>query len=1197
MCKLRYLLILGLSLILQPSLRAQEYDLEDGYYHLISNHGLALSNQGSYTNEATLYMTVHVQDSKDQAWRLVKLGQNEYAIEKPEIFRGIDCNGDGDGVGNPLIQWESEFENPNQTWVFERIAENVYAIRSKVSGMYISYVDVGPVGSPVYQLPIDSSQPKTHWTLRKADVHFKIEPVRTSSDEDWENEKIFAVNKEAGRATFTPYPSVEVMMADSSYRRQWLRPDSPDYMLLNGTWKFNWVKQPSERPVDFYRTSYDVSGWDDIDVPSCWEMKGYGTPIYTNITYPYRNNPPFIQKQDGYTSAYEPNPVGSYKRTFTLPKSWEDSPVFIHFDGVYSAMYLWVNGKKVGYSQASTEDAEFDITPYVKPGENQIAVEVYRWCDGSYLEDQDMFRLSGIFRDVYLLRRPHVHFRDFYLKDVFNGSMEDVTLKADVELRNLGKRVQTGCSVAVSLLDPCGRKIMEKSAEAGKLAGKASGKVSVEFPHISPELWSAENPVLYTVVMELKDKTGKVMEATYAQHGFRKVEIKGKRVYINDRQVFFKGVNRHDIHPVLGKSVNLESMVRDVILFKQNNINTLRTSHYPNDTKMYALCDYYGIYVMGEANLECHGNNAISSIPSWEPAYVDRMERMVLRDRNHPSVVFWSMGNESGEGDNFVAMKEAAMRLDDRPVHYCEMDDLSDMDSNMYPSLELMIAIDKEDRNKPYFMCEYVHAMGNAVGNLSEYWDYIENHSHRIMGGCIWDWVDQGLHKPGEVTDRFWYGGDFNDHPNDHEFACNGIVTSDRKETPKLKEIKYAYQYVDIRKDGDDRISLKNKYYFTDLNEFELEWSIIRDGRTVESGRASVPSAAPGETVFVTVTQMLDVQSDGEYFMNLDLVRKDRKEWAYAGHAEATEQLPLKKVQPCLAAVEVRRSDLKAAEDENLLTFSNRGFSVSFDKSKAEMTSLVFAGLEMIYNNEGFRFNWFRSVSNDKATYFFGKETLTVDKFSWNWDEEGKVAKVVTGMRAEIPGLYGGVQETIPYEVVYTVYADGLVDVAASFVTDSEFTLPRLGLVASVMPGYENLRWYGRGPHENYTDRERSAYFGLYENTVDGMVESYARSQSMGNRGDVRWLTLTNDKGQGLKLTSGPEDLGFSALHARDWDLTHTIGHTHEINEILLPQTVLSLDCVQVGLGNASCGPGPLPEYLIRNDHTYTYSFRLEGVL
>lgn len=1178
------------------SASAQKPDLEEGYWHLISDHGLALSNQGSYTNEATLYLTVHVDKSKDQAWRFIKVGEDEYVIEKPEIFRGIDCNGDGNGIGNPLIQWGTELGNSNQFWIAEAVSENVYTFRSKVSGMYISYEDVGPVGSPVFQLPIDGSLSKAHWTLKKADVEFDIEPLKVSSDEDWENETVFAVNKETGRATFTPYPSVEAMKADSSYRRQWLRPDSPDYMLLNGKWKFNWVKQPSERPADFYRTSYDVSQWDEIDVPSCWEMKGYGTPIYTNITYPYRNNPPFIQGQGGYLTEHEPNPVGSYKRTFVLPESWEGQPVFVHFDGVYSAMYVWVNGKKVGYSQASTEDAEFNITPYVKSGENQIAVEVYRWCDGSYLEDQDMFRLSGIFRDVYLLKRSPVHFRDFYLKDVFNGGkLDDITLSAEIELRNLGSKASSGCQVSVTLLDPEGKKIAGNTSAVEDLARKACGKVLVNLPAGAPELWSEEKPVLHTVVLELKDKSGKVLEATYAQHGFRKVEIKGKRAFINDRQVFFKGVNRHDIHPVLGKSVDLESMMRDVFLFKQNNINTLRTSHYPNDTKLYALCDHYGVYVMGEANLECHGNNALSSIPSWQPAYVDRMERMVLRDRNHPSVVFWSLGNESGAGDNFVAMKEAAMRLDDRPVHYCEMDDLSDMDSNMYPSLESMIAIDKVDVDKPYFMCEYAHAMGNAVGNFAEYWDYIENHSNRLIGGCIWDWVDQGLHKPGEVTDRYFYGGDFNDHPNDAEFAANGLVTSGREETAKLREVKHVYQYVDIRKVGDDKLSLRNKYCFTDLDEFALEWTMVKDGKAVDAGRCDIPSAAPGETVVVTVPQMLQMDEDGEYFMDVAVVTKDRQDWAGPGHVEASEQLVLREVPAVLEPVQTRRNDLEVAEDENSVTFSNRGFSVSFDKADGEMSSLVFAGLEMIYKDEGFRFNWYRTVSNDKETFQFVGDKLTMDSFSWKWNRENEVAELVTDMTARVYDSFGRVAELVSYRILYTVYADGIVDVNASFLTDEECSVPRLGLVASVVPGYENVRWYGRGPHENYSDRESSAYFGIYEDTVDGMVEPYIRSQTMGNRGDIRWMSLTDDKGQGMKITAGG-DLSFSALHARDWDLTNEIGHTHEMYKIQLPQTVLSLDCIQQGLGNASCGPGPLPEYRIRSNHTYSYSFRLEGV-
>ena len=445
------------------------------------------------------------------------------------------------------------------------------------------------------------------------------------------------------------------------------------------------------------------------------------------------------------------------------------------------------------------------------------------------------------------------------------------------------------------------------------------------------------------------------------------------------------------------------------------------------------------------------------------------------------------------------------------------------------------------------------------------------------------------------MTDRFYYGGDFNDHPNDREFVGNGLVTSDRQETPKLREVKHVYQYVDIRKAADDKVSLRNKYYFTDLDEFALEWTIVKDGKAVDSGKTSIPSTAPGETSLVNIPQMLEMDEDGEYFIDVAVVRTDRQDWAEPGHVEASEQLVLREVPVALAPVRTFRRDLTAVEDEGSVTFANRGFSVSFDKTVGEMTSLVFAGLEMIDHKEGFRFNWFRSISNDKDTYFFTGDKLTLDSFSWKWDKDAEVAEITAENTARIYDSFGRVAECLPYKVVYTVYADGIVDVNASFRTDDVCSIPRLGLVASITPGYENVKWYGRGPHENYTDRESSAYFGIYENTVDGMVEPYLRSQTMGNRGDVRWLTLTDAKGRGMKITAGG-NLGFSALHAKDWDLTHSIGHTHELHKILSAHTILSLDCIQVGLGNASCGPGPLPEYMIKGNHTYSYTFRLEGL-
>lgn len=1184
-------LILVALLLRVLLLSAHEITLTEGYWQIAGNHGLAVSNHGAFENETNLYLEKQDITDPAQAWSFIQVGEGEFNIVKPDAYKSIDNNDTGNPNGNAVIQWTTTIGNPNQTWVLEHLGGDRYAIRSMKTGMYLSYIGDGKEGSPVCQIPSDGTQDKTHWTLRKMDVRFNVEEIRTSSNEDWENEKIFAVNKEKGRATFTPYPSVETMQADSSYRRQWFRPDSPDYLLLNGTWKFNWVKQPSERPAEFYKTSYDVSGWDDLEVPSCWESKGYGNHIYTNIEYPFRNNPPFIQSMKSYTTEHEPNAVGSYKRTFTLPESWNGSAVFIHFDGVSSAMYLWINGRKVGYSQGSTEDAEFNITPYVRAGENQVAVEVYRWCDGSYLEDQDMFRMSGIFRDVYLLRRNSVYIRDFHINDDFR-SLQKITMNAEVEVRNLSRRSQDGYSVEARLIDSEGRTVAESNGRLEPISKGSCDTVLLQIPIDSPALWSEEKPFLYTVILELKDRTGKTVEATYAQHGFRKVEIKGKAAYINDEKILFKGVNRHDIHPVYGRSVRYENMLHDIFLFKRSNINTVRTSHYPNDTKFYALCDYYGIYVMDEANIEAHGNSQISNLDSWIPAFVDRVERMVLRDRNHPSVIFWSMGNEAYAGNNFWSTRDAIMKLDDRPIHYCEKDEVADMDSSMYPNLEQLEAFDSENVDRPYFMCEYSHSRGNTMGSLDRFWDFIENHGQRTIGGCTWDWMDQSQCMPGEVSDRSYYGGDFGDRPNDGEGCCEGLITAYGEPTPKLAEVSKVYQYVDFALTENGNVVLKNKYDFTDLNEFELEWALLEDGYVIEGGKMNIPSVEPDETVIIDPPYSRP-GNDGEYFLNLSVLRKDSQDWAAPGHVEAYGQLALRKVKPQLDEFRPSGSNLAVTEEEETLSFARRGFSVAFDKNTGEMVSFINAGLELIHRKEGFRFNWFRTISHDYDDFMHGKESTEVKTFTWEWKDEGSKAVVRTEMNATIPSYVGGIAEQVPYTVEYTVYADGIVDVHAEFRTDEDFTLPRLGLAASITPGYDNLTWYGLGPDENYADRKAAAWFGVFESTVKDMEEGYARSQTMGNRGEARWLSLTDDKGRGLKITAGSE-LGFSALHVRDWDLVHTIRHNHDMNLIRLPQTILSLDCVQIGLGNG--GIDPLDEYRIRNNSTYDLYFRLEGV-
>ena len=1027
-----------------------------------------------------------------------------------------------------------------------------YVLTNVGTGYNLGFPDAGLVGEPVFQLEPEASKSNQQWQIRKSNLKVVAEALKTTSHNDWENERIYAINKEEGRATFIPFANSEEMKADPAYTRPWERTRSSRYLLLNGNWKFNWVKQPSERPVDFYKTSYDVSGWKEIPVPSNWEMHGYGTPIYTNITYPIRNNPPFIQGQRGYTVEKEPNAVGSYRREFALPADWKDKEVFIHFDGIYSAAYVWINGKKVGYSQGSSNDAEFRITPYVKAGNNTVAVEVYRWCDGSFLEDQDMFRLSGIHRDVYLVASPKVRLRDIHLTSQISDRLDKAELKVKTDVHNYGKKVQEA-TVRVSLLNTEGKPVSSFIIPTGKITGGQENVCEGTTTIRDPRLWSAETPSLYTVQLELLDAAGNVLEATSQQYGFRKIEIRNNKVYINNALILFKGANRHDIHPQFGKAVPVESMIEDILLFKRFNLNTIRTSHYPNDPKMYALYDYYGLYVMDEADIECHGNMSLSNRESWEGAYVDRMVRMVERDKNHPSVIFWSMGNESGGGRNFEATYQAAKAIDDRYIHYEGMNDVADMDSRMYPSIESMIEQDEQPRNKPYFLCEYAHAMGNAIGNLEEYWDYIEHHSKRMIGGCIWDWVDQGINMPGQPADHYYFGGSFGDRPNDNDFCCNGIVTADRQVTPKLWEVKKVYQYITLEPNAENSIGVRNRYAFLNLHDFNLRYVILKDGVPIAEEEFSLPDGKPGEHRAVQIPYSRYLTSEGEYYLNLEIKLKKDCVWAKAGHIVATEQLLLP------------------------------GVEITFDKKEGKLTGIRYNGDNMLHLREGWSLNTFRFINNDVRKW---QDTQTeVISFDWKCSEDNQSAIVTIQLQETV----GDVK--VPYTLIYRLYGNGEIDVDASFTTNDDFNLPRLSLQAFFNPSLEQLEWYGRGPIENYRDRKNAAYVGKYQSAVNDMKESYARSQTMGGRCDTRWLTLTNKAGKGIKITAA-DTFDFSALHYTDKDLFE-IKYGHALPDIYRAEVVLNLDCIQRGLGNASCGPGPRPAYEIQKNTVYKYAFRM----
>ncbi len=1186
------LLLLALAL----SAAAQKIDPKK-VYQILTPDGLAIDNQASLSIETHMFLAVPDNDSPAQAWQFRPLGDGNYQLVNGFSFQALDC--DGDGGEHPVIQWQDEKPNPNQHWTVNFAEDGSCSIVSAASGMALGLDSSHQPGTSVWQKKVDPSAASQRWIIRESGAKVEFIIPKTSSTNDWENERVFAVGKLPGHVTFIPFASDAEMVSDPSYELPWNRTESSRYMLLNGKWKFNWVADPNNRPVGFQAPKYDVSGWNEIDVPSNWEMKGYGTPLYSNSTYPFLNNPPFIQPQRGYTTFTEPNPTGSYRRNFTLPSDWSGKEIFLHFDGVYSAFYVWVNGKKVGYSQGANNDSEFDITKYLVKGKNVVAVEVYKWSDGSYLEDQDMFRLAGIHRDVYLIARPKMHLSDLDLKSGFNEDLTSATLDASALLRNDGKTA--AAKLRSTLLDEDGKVI--GSAESGLQTVSSGKELKTEASRIvveGPHLWSAEDPYLYTVKMELLDKEGNTLECTFQRHGFRKVEFKNNKLYINGVLTYLKGTDRHDIDPIHGKAVPVETMLKDVLLMKRHNINTVRTSHYPNDPKMYAMYDYYGLYIVDEADQECHGNHNITRTPSWEGAFVDRAERMVRRDRLHPSVIFWSLGNESGGGPNIVAERDAVRRLDDRPIHYEGMNSVADFDSQMYPSLDGMEKTDRNGAAMPYFLCEYAHAMGNAIGNLAEYWDYIENKSQRMIGACIWDWVDQGITRFGENNGNIYFGGSFGDAPNDNDFCLNGIITADRRVTAKLLQVKKVYQYIKIsgptlrQAQGPCVINLENRYTTYNLSQMDLHYKALHNGVEVAFGAVGLPDTAPWKScqVELPVDKAVLANNEADVVLQVEVSLREASRWADAGHVVASEEFVIRE-EPAVFKAEASdgASPLKVYTEENrFLCASNGKISVRFDKLEGVLQSLQLDGKEILRWQGQPLFNGYRFISNDAARFtgvqFHDPLTTTCRLVSFKSTPVEGVLRVDTDMEATVGKV------VVPYSVTYEVSPDGYVDVSASFHPGEGFDLHRLGLRMFLDSSFEEVSWYGRGPMENYRDREDAAFLGTYRSTVSDMVEPYARTQTMGQRTDTRWVTFTSADGVAVRF-SAAGSFEFSAQHFTDEDIFRA-RYFHDLDKVRRPDVVLNLDCFMDGIGNGSCGPATLPQYKIKPGETYSYKFRIQ---
>jgi beta-galactosidase len=1021
-------------------------------------------------------------------------------------------------------------------------------------------------------------------------------PLAAASDPqalpDWEDPGIFARNKLPPHATFTPFPNREAALA--AHGR------SPFHQLLNGHWKFHWVRKPAERPGDFYRTDFDDSAWDTIPVPSNWELQGYGVPIYLNIPYPFKKNPPRIP--------HEYNPVGSYRHRFEIPDTWDGRRIVLHLGAVKSAMYLWVNGEKVGYSQGSKTPAEFDLTSYVHTGSNLLALEVYRWSDASYLEDQDFWRLSGIERDVYIHATAKVHLQDFFFHGGLDESYRDGRMKLEVDIAN-DSDAASRVSLHIELLDEDGSAVYEQQGSGASIAAGSESQRSFSAELTRPRLWTAETPNLYTLVITLKDAAGATLESTTRRVGFRTSEVKDGLFLVNGRPVLIRGVNRHEHDPTTGHAISRESMRRDIELMKRFNLNAVRTSHYPHDPYWYELTDQYGLYVVDEANIESHGmgyhlDTTLGNNPAWKEAHLERTRRMLERDKNHASIVLWSLGNEGGNGVNFYATYKWIKERDpSRPVQYerALLEWNTDIYVPMYPTLENLVRYAESGDERPLIMCEYAHAMGNSVGNFKDYWELIERYD-KLQGGFIWDWVDQGIHQTlADGRHIFAYGGDYGPPgtPSDGNFCINGIVMPDRRPNPSLWEVKKLYQEVAVTAQdvAAGRVEVRNKRVFTSLADLALDWTILADGVALAVGNGPALDVPAGESRHVELALPTFAAEPGvEHFLNLSFRTRRATDLVPAGHQAAFEQLPwpvaaepAAVAQQSMAALAV----LEMAADASSITVSGNRFRIVFDRDAGTIASWVFHGKELILS--GPRPNFWRAPTDNDFGGSFQKHFRVWKGAGETWEVgEAKTRREASG--AVRITFSGALIEDASYTASYLVAGDGEVTVEARLEPGKKklANLPRFGMRLTLPKAFSNLEWYGRGPHESYWDRKESAAVGLWQGTVREQLHPYVRPQESGNKTDVRWLALRDFEGTGL-LVLGMPTLSANALHFLQEDLdpgeNKAQRHFGELTERDLVS--LHIDNRQMGVGGTnSWGIAALAKYSI--DYApLSYSYRL----
>ena len=1011
---------------------------------------------------------------------------------------------------------------------------------------------------------------------------------------EWENPEIFQINREEPTATFYRYKSSSKALVNDDWK------NSSYYKSLNGNWHFNYSNDIKSRPKKFYENNYDFSNWDLLEIPSNWELKGYGIPFYTNIKYMFPANPPFIP--------HDQNNNGSFIKLFDIPAEWSGKEIYLHFEGVSGAMYIWINGKNVGYSEGSKTPAEFKITDYLVKGQNKLSVQVMRWSDASYMEDQDFWRLSGIERDVYLFAQNNISLKDFKVKTDLINQFKDGDFKLDLEINNNSSKKAASKAIV---------KILDNSKEIyneERNLGLDPGINNISFEKLIPDVkhWSAETPNLYDLLIEVK---GKEIQATKIRIGFRNLEIKNNQFLVNGIPILMKGVNLHDHHEKNGHVVTEDLLIKDLELMKKNNINSIRCSHYPKNPFFYRMCDKYGFYVIDEANIETHGMGTTNQglefspkrqeihpayIPQWKEMHLDRTKRMYERDKNYPSIVIWSLGNEAGNGENLFSTYEWLKNIDNsRPVQYEGATKYSntDIQAPMYPTIEEMKDYAENNPTRPLILCEYAHAMGNSVGNLQEYWDLIEKYDI-MQGGFIWDWVDQGLLTYNDKDDEFWaYGGDLGgeNYQNDKNFCNNGLVNPDRSIHPSLKEVKKVYQSIkfNIESIENKEILISNKYDFKNLKEFYFEWELLKNGKQISKGTINEIELAPNKSKIIKI-DFPEIYDVDEYHLNIYAKKKSYGNLIPKDHTVAYNQFFLggKRINN-KTSLDNSNNAIKVSQNKKTLDLFGEGFKISFNKENGRLTEVNYGNENIIL--QGIKPNFWRAPIDNDYGFLMPFKLKVWKQASKKQNFESIKIKNLKRQGVEVKTNYYLPDVKAFVDITYSIKINGRINIKTSLSGISEKlpVLPLFGTNFIINKSFDNVVWYGRGPHENYQDRKTSSLVGIYNYKVSQMYFPYIRPQENGNRTDTRWLSLTNSEGNGIIIESS-NLFEFSSHHQYndDFDGGDRKSQTHTYDIIKRPIVNLNINYKQMGVGgDDSWGKQPHDEYKIKPGNlSFNYS-------